>query len=301
MNVVFRIRGGLLIVIALQDEFHTVFHPARQGNISDWIAHAVWRALRRLSPRKLTFAGPMAFVLIVAYWTASIIIGFALIYLPELPQSFVFARGLDSAGSSGFPGALNVSVGGLITLSTGIYSNRPWLGLLLGLESIVGFALLTASVSWILSIYPILEHRRSLAHEATLLHFSEVNGIRRLADLSDTDVNTILLGLASQVSTSRHELMQFPITYYFYESEAKSALAGILPYIAEIAEQNLKRKGGAGLAAAVLGGAVDDYLKWIAGKYLKRNFSSRYGILQAFAEDQLREPVHPPQPVSRAA
>ncbi|HKW16196.1 MAG TPA: hypothetical protein VJO35_01685 [Terriglobales bacterium] len=60
--------------------------------------------------------------------------------------------------------------------------------------------------SRILSIYPVLEHKRSLSHQATLLHFAEVNGIRRLDQISDSDVQELLLGLASQLSTHRNEL-----------------------------------------------------------------------------------------------
>lgn len=44
-----------------------------------------------------------------------------------------------------------------------------WLRLLAPLEAAVSFALLTAGVAWLMSIYPILARRRALAHEVTLL------------------------------------------------------------------------------------------------------------------------------------
>lgn len=296
-----RIVGGLLVAFAIRDMFHTLFHPAKQGTISDWIAASIWRGLRYLRPASLTFAGPGAFLSIVGYWTGSIILGFALIYLPAMPKTFAFAAGLDPNRFLGLLGALQLSTSSLITLSDGLYAGRTWLGLVMGFESIVGFALLTASVSWILSIYPVLEHRKSLAHEASLLHFSEFNGIRCLREVSDSDVNQILLGLASQLSTTRHELIQFPITYYFHENESKSSLAATLPYLADIAEENKNRRGGAALSAAVLGGAVDDYLEWVAQSFLNLEFTSREKILRALAEDHLRQPLRAPESVSRAA
>lgn len=301
MNILSRIIGALLILFALQDVFHTLFHPAKQGDISDWIARRIWRILRRLSARVLSFAGPVAFVTTVLYWVLSIIIGCALIYLPALPRSFVFAPGINPAAYQSILGAINLSLAALITLSTGVYSNKLWIGLVMSFESIVGFGLLAASVSWILSIYPIVEHRKSLAHSATLLHFAEIKGIRSLADISDSELSEILFMLASQLTTCRNELLQFPITYYFHEDEQETSLAGVLHYLDDIAVQNLRRKGAAALAAATLGGAVEDYLKVVANVFLKREFSSRSEILGALAADHLREPVRSPRLASRAA
>jgi hypothetical protein len=171
----------------------------------------------------------------------------------------------------------------------------------MGIESIFGFGLLTASVSWLLSIYPVFEHRKSLAHQATLLHFSEAKGIQSLQNVSDSDLQGILFGLASQVSTARNELSQFPITYYFHEDEKETALAGVLPYLAEIASQNVNRKGAAGMAAATLGGAIDDYLKLVADRFLKSEFKNREAILEAFAHDHMRKIVRSPKPLPKAA
>jgi uncharacterized membrane protein len=173
------IAGIILILAAIQDMFFTMFHPAHTGDICDRIARLIWRGFRKLRPSALNMAGPLAFVTVVLYWSVSICIGFALIYLPHLPEAFTFSSGLSPRHYGTFIGALDVSLGSLITLSTGVYSTSLWIQLLMGVESVLGFGLLTASISWILSIYPVLEHRKSLAHEATLLHFSEIKGISR--------------------------------------------------------------------------------------------------------------------------
>jgi len=293
--------GVLLVATALFDLFHTLFHPAARGKISDFFALMVWRASRRFWPRSLSVAGPLAFVLIVVYWAASIVLGFALIYLPHLPRSFTFSPGLNPQVYSSFGGALTVSLCCLITLSSGVYSTQIWIEFLMAVESVFGFAIVTASISWILSIYPVLEHRRSLAHEATLLHFSEHSGLRDLRDVSDSEVQEILLGLASQLTTHRNELTQFPITYYFYENESETALAGILPYMADIADENKSRKGGAAIAAITLGGAIEDYLKIVAKFFLERPYTDREQIMRAYAADHNREVVRAPRHRPRAA
>lgn len=51
-----------------------------------------------------------------------------------------------------------------------------------------------------------------------------------------------------------NELSQFSITCYFHEDEIETALAGVLPYLADIAAQNVNRAGAAGLSATMLGG-----------------------------------------------
>jgi hypothetical protein len=294
LAVILTLIGSVVILAALQDLFHTIFHPTASGGISDWLELQVWRAFRRTGYIGLNFAGPMGFVLVVTYWSSSILVGFALIYWPRLPASFVFASGLDPGHYASFAGALNISLGSLITTSTGVYASSISIQFLMGVEAVFGFAILSASISWILSIYPVLEHRRSLAHEATLLHFAEERGIKRLEDVSDSDLQQILLGLASQLLTHRNELTQFPITYFFRENDDATALAGVLPYLTDIAEMSLKREGAARAAAAILGGAIDDYLKVIASSFLKRRFSERRDALRAFARDQKRTMVRAP-------
>lgn len=301
MTAFLTILGVFLVVAGLQDVFHTLFHPSKSGDVCDWIAQRTWRLFRISMPNALNLAGPVSFVTIVLYWAASTVIGFALIYWPRLPQAFTFASGLNPGSYGSFWGALDVSIGSLITLSTGAYSTSLPIQWLMGIESVIGFGLLTASVSWLLSIYPVFEHRKSLAHEATLLHFSEAKGIRGLNDVSDSDLQQILNGLASQLITNRNELNQFPITYYFHEDETKTALSGVLPYLADIAEQNVSRKGAAGLAATILGGAVDDYLKVVARRFLNREFTNREDVLRAFATDHMRNIVRSPHVLSRAA
>ena len=300
MTILFTIFGTLLVVVGLQDLFHTLFHPAARGDISDWMALRIWRIFRRI-PRALGFAGPIAFVAIVLFWGLSIVMGFALLYYPHLPREFTFAEGLNPANYASAWGALQISLASLITVSSGVYAKDQWLGLLMALEAVLGFGLLTASISWILSIYPVVEHRRSVAQQATLLHFSEVNGIRSLDEISDPDLESVLLAFATQLISHRNELTQFPITYFFYEEDKETALAGILPYLADISHQSVARGGAAAIAATTLGGAIDALLKVIARSFLNPELKNPQEILSAYAEDQKRAPVRSPRTPQGAA
>lgn len=301
MQVLYWGVGAILILAALQDLFHTLFHPAARGDISDWLAMRVWRACQRGGCKLLRVAGPMAFATVIFYWMASVFLGFALMYRTQLPDGFVYLHGLHPSEFDSFLAACNLSLGSLITLSTGALPKSGWVQLLMNIEAVFGFAILTASISWILSIYPILEHRRTLAHQATLLHYGETSHGRRLCQVSDSDLQTLLFGFGSQVTTARNELSQFPITYFFYERDRQGALAGVLPYLADIAQENAHRSGIAGLAAATLGGAVDDYLKLVTHFFLDEPYRTREAALREYAKDQMRDMVRSPEYQQKAA
>jgi hypothetical protein len=301
VKIILPIIGVTIVIAAVYDLFQTVFHPAANGGFSDWISGTVWRILRRFGHRGMLLAGPLAFVMTVAYWAGSLVFGFGLVYAPYLPESFTFVQGLAPEGYRSFGAALDVSLCSLMTLSTGAYPKNLWIQMSMGIESLLGFALLTASVSWMLSIYPVLEHRRSLAQCATLLHYSEEQGIRRLDQISDSDLSSILQAIVSQLTTHRNELMQFPITYYFYEEDKVTALPGVLPYLADIARESASRDGAAAISAVSLGGAIDDYLKVLERSFLHRRFKTRDEAMKAYAIDHRREIVRSPTPGRKAA
>src|SRR5437764_3306617 len=166
--------GILLIVAALVDVFQTLFHPAGRGAMSDWTARIIWKIFRNIAARYsrvLIYAGPVSILTIIVSWAALTWFGFALIYLPHLQRGFSVHAG--DASYTGIPRAASLSIGALITLSEGSYATPYWLQIVRGVEAIIGFALLTASVSWLLSIYPVLESRQSVAQRATLLHHAE--------------------------------------------------------------------------------------------------------------------------------
>lgn len=140
-----------------------------------------------------------------------------------------------------------------------------------------------------------------MAHQATLLHFGETSEGRRISRASDSDLQTLLFGFAAQITTARNELSQFPITYFFYERDQQGALAGILCYLAEIAQENSYRSDIAGLAAITLGGAIDDYLKLVTHFFLDEPYTTREAALREYAKDQMREMVHSPDYQQKAA
>src|SRR3954471_24917498 len=286
--------GTLLILAGLWDVFQTLFHPAGRGALSDWITAGVWRAARATKKTSLLMiAGPVGLIAVISAWVTLVALGFALVYWPHLGRDIAFAPGLDPNRHQGFFDAINLSLGSLITVGGDMNSQARWLRLLMGIEAVLGFALLTASLSGLISIYRALERRNSLALHLTLLHHAEITSGIRVADLREDIAFDLLMALAAELASVRADLEQFPITYYFRAQDDHSALPGILPYVHRIAEETARpgRPPAFVMAGTTLGGALDEYLKMLCEHYLKQSGKSRTDIMRAFANDQMREPV----------
>jgi hypothetical protein len=293
--------GVFLVGSALHDVFHTLFHPAGRGAMSDYAARVVWKMFRPLAKRNyrtITLAGPAAIVTIMAMWIALVVVGFALIYFPYIQARYVFASGIPDHHRS-FLDAINVSLGGLVTLGGDINATTRTLRLLEGIQAVVGFGLLTANVSWLLSLYPVLEKRHTVGHEINLLHNAEMETGINILDLPSQEGQPVLWGLARELAELRNDLVQFPVSYYFHSGDEESGLSAGLPYLAKIAAAASQPDMEASyrVAGVSLGGAIDDYLEEIAEVFLRMPKHDKAAIMRRLAEDQLRQtytvPSHP--------
>jgi len=158
----------------LRDAFEALFHPDGRMALSRAVMRGYWWLFHLVGahrPRLFALAGPAMLLTILMLWAALLAIGWAFVLWPHFPDGFRFADELGpDAGQRGLVDALYMS---LVTLGTIGYGHispaSDLLRLLVPLEALVGFALLTASVSWLLTVYPALSRRRSLAYEITLL------------------------------------------------------------------------------------------------------------------------------------
>jgi hypothetical protein len=305
MTVVWTILGMACIFFVVRDLFQALFHPAARGAMSDAIAARIWSFVRRFALRKrklITLAGPLAILSVMASWVLLACFGFALIYFPHMATQYAVANGMDPEKHKTFFDAVNVSLGGMVTLGGDINPKSHVLRFLLGLEGVMGFGVLTASVSWLLSIYPILERRRTVAHQATLLHNAELQTSLRLLDQPSAEAHQVIWGIAAELAGLRNELMQFPITYYFHSGDTHSGFPGALPYLYDLAaEASISEMPSLRLAGTALGGAIEDYLNHIASNFLHMPPHDKRAILERYAEDHLRPIMRESRPPGRRA
>jgi hypothetical protein len=243
VSVVPIVLGAVLVLLALRDVLHTLLHPGGTGSLSPRVFRAVWALGRRVPPVG-RLAGPLGMVATGLLWWLMVLGGFALAYTPYLPEGFVASQGVPLGGSP--LEALYVSAIALSTLGLGdVVPTEGVPRALMALEAFVGFGLLTAYVTWWLSIYPTLLRRRALAARLhVLLDDGEPLDDRELHDL------------AEQLAVVRVDLVQYPASAFFRAPDRRLSLAAVLPELHEALPRGRARRALEELARQVGAGHV---------------------------------------------
>ena len=257
--------GVALVGLALRDGFEALFVPDARTLLSRGIMRCWWR-LAHGRPRVRPLAGPLILLTILASWLALLICGWALILWPHFPQHFVFAsgpRGHDLVD------ALYLSAVTLSTIGYGdVTPSADALRLLLPVEALLGFGLLTAAVSWLLSVYPALSRRRSLAYEIWLLRdvLGESGG---LVQREGRSAEQLFGELLSRLVAVERDLVTLPVSYYFAERDPRFSLAEVMPWLRELTERALAEDmpPRTKLRARMLRHAIDDFSRTTAERF----------------------------------
>ena len=280
--------GVALIALAGRDVFDALFHPEGRSTLARTMMRGVWGVLGRRGRERRTFvlAGPLGLVLVFASWAGLLVAGWTLIFLPHVPEGFHRATG--GAADSDLIEALNVSLVTLTTLGFGdVTPDDPWLRVIVPIEALVGFGLLSASISWLLLIHPALARRRSLAYEISLLRKAEEETGTALAELDAAPLEQIYAELISRLVAVERDLVNFPVTYYFAEADERFSLAVVMPYLQQLAEHGRDPSVPARtrLRAAVLRDVIDDFAVTIATRFHGGRSEATADILRAYARD----------------
>ncbi len=279
--------GAVLVLVALRDIFHTIWHPSGRGGLSRRLMGGVWRVgRRRRALRPLT--GPLAMVVVVLAWVVLILLGWALVYWPHLPDGFVLGSNLDPTSRAGFLDAVYLSTVTLATLGFGdIVPAADWLRIAVPVQALIGFALITAAVSWVLQVYPALTRRRALAVRVSLLR--RVDTLALVADPQSGLAAPLLQDLAVGLTQVRVDLSQYAETYYFQDGDADASLPAMLGVLLDLSEQACRSPGAdARYAGELLDTAVGDYLHVVDEQFLHVG-GSISAIASAYAGDHGQE------------
>ncbi len=163
-------------------------------------------------------------IAVVILWVLLQTVGWSLIYLPHVPDGFSYSAGIEPANYPNSIEALYMSLVTLVTLGFGdVVATDPWIRIATPLEALIGFALLTAALTWFTQIYAPLSRRRALALE--LKSLAEVNYAERIGDQDPTTAARVLDGLTAEVMKARIDFTQHSETYYFQEEDPQLSLA----------------------------------------------------------------------------
>ena len=282
--------GLVVVLVALWDIFHTLWHPEGFGRIAGWVFRLVWRATRHVLPRRTRqLAGPIGILGTVVSWTGLVVIGWMLVYLPHMPEGFYFGSALRPVQSSDPLAALYLSLVTVATLGFGdIIPADPVLRLLTPFEALLGFVLLTAAISWILQVYPALGRRRSVAQRLSILRSHPSTDVVTTGD--PCVASRMLESVTEGVIQAETDFLQYAESYYFLEEDERMSLAVNLPYALDMAEAGRRSSSHeVRLAADMLAAAVESLALRLDRAYLKTG-SEPHEVLSSYAADHGFDP-----------
>jgi hypothetical protein len=251
------VAGIAIVLFASREMFNDLFHPTRSGALSEWIANRLFRVYRRW-PRLLPTSGPLSIALVILTWAMLLATGFALIYWPSFPARFDLQKAVPAAGWDRWWWSFYYSLEMMTTLGLGdIRPNPTWLKLLSACDTLIGFLFITASITWILLVFPALRRIRTLARKAiTLADAERTTGI----PVASTGMHVVLAGLTEEVIQARVDLIHFPLLFYFYAEDQRASLPCALFPLMRFAEERTEadRDELVRLATAALRIALND-------------------------------------------
>jgi hypothetical protein len=287
MDWVFSVVGVVVVLTVVRDVFHTLFHPVGHGSISPLVMRLVWRTLRLFPPdrRIASLTGPLGVTAVMVTWGLGSVIGWMLIFVAQMPGAVTYGSELDPAARNEFVDSLYLSLVTVATLGFGdIVPSSPWLRIVVPLEALFGFMLVTAAVSWVLQIYPALHRRRVLALELAMLREARESESDSTIESVPLDVLTTL---AATIAETRNDFTQYGATYYFRDLETDASLADSLGYATELAaEARNSSDGQFRVAGAMIVAAVDRLAELLDREFLRLGGGvDTAAVVEAYAAD----------------
>lgn len=239
---VLRVAGALILIAVMQDIFVTVLFPASgHGLIRRPTNRAVWSLIRALAARLasdrrrrlLAYSGPLLVAVTLLAWMLALTAGWALVFKPVLGSAIVSSSGPTDTG---WATAFYFSGYALTTLGTGdVVPRTGAYRILTVVEAGTGFATISMTVTYFLSVYSNLTQRNAFA--ASLHHRTRDTGdaVELIVGLADGDRLTEARGFLVSSAHSLQRLYEthrfYPVLRYFHYRHPYYAL----PYLLSLA------------------------------------------------------------------
>jgi hypothetical protein len=281
------ILGILTVCWTLREVFTDLFQPSASGSLSSFVSRTLFRFGKR-AHWMLGTAGPLTIVVVIFCWAMLVSIGFAFIFWARFPEAFANTSAEHQDVMGRFWSVLYFSLANLSTVgSTEFTPNGNWIRIVASLESLIGISLLTASITWIVLVYPALGRMRTLARRAsTLSRAQEQTGV----DLLAGDIESLLGDLAVSVLRTRVDFIHFPIIYYFHADTEGASLGRFLLRLDDLAGRASKqeRPERIRLGAALLQLSLEDLAQVLAERFMPgKDLNDARAVFEAVSKDHL--------------
>lgn len=229
MSLLAVVVGSLMTVLVAVDIMITLLHPTARGPVSYVANRATWSATKTVSRlllrgRGVSYAGPLAVVTNVLAWVALFWLGFALVYLPFI-GSFSYDPATPFDGH-GFAEAVYVSGAALTTLGFGdVVPTSMVMRLAIIAEAASGFAVISAAIAFVLSVYPLISRLRSTGIQISDSGAVELEGAARVVREAGPSE---LAAVVRELTENHEHLRRFPVLYYFESGNAEESLSASL-------------------------------------------------------------------------
>ena len=231
------VAGALLILLVLLDVFLTVLY-ARMGSsvFAHHLACFMWRGFRAVArpfPRFrdgiLSFCGPCILVTAVALWIVGVMLGAALIVLPQIGGAIQSSTGHNQKT---FITALYI-VGDCMTTvgATDYRPQTPGYRLFYVFLSAIGLTMITLTLTYLLEIYNALQQRNTFAMKMHHATGDSGDAAELLAGVGPQGQFQAGYGHLSEMSAEVIQLCEahhfYPVLLYFRFREPQYALSRI--------------------------------------------------------------------------
>jgi len=236
--------GIVLLGLVALDVYGTILHSrGRSGPVTEALTRGAWRVARAAAfrcsrpgrHRLLNHVGPMLLPGLVVSLVMLLILGYALLYLPHLPQSF---NVVENARSPRWIEALYFSGITFTTLGYGdIAPHSTPMRLVALSEALTGFVFISLAVTYLVSLTAALERKRTVAlsfyHQAG--QGADVAGLltHHFVDGRFVGLETIFADAARDLQALLESHVEHPLIHYFHPLQVHKSLPRMLFLVLE--------------------------------------------------------------------
>lgn len=291
--------GVALVGAVLVDVLLTVLHQDHEGPMARAVQRLTWAAARGLGRRLQGFrrqlhamAGPVMLVATFAAWMAFFVLGVALVVWAHMPDAYASDR--EELVPLGFIDALYYSgITGTVLGYGDVTPVTASMKVVAFLSSGLGFALLTAIVTYLISTLNALGERNAVTLRLTQ-QVPEGDGItiicEAIADEEPAQVAQRIEQLTDGLIDVGERLHRFPLTSFYTRS--------LNPY--EDPEPMFERLGEIAVAASLVAQEPRWHPVRPAARRLERALSHLIALLAAqHIDKKTQEQIAQPAPVDR--